>query len=1063
MTGYFSPDASLKAAAQKATGGALGTSARRSVLARALRYGAPMVSLSALIWAAPALAQTTVTSNTSTPLLTSKTGDLTINSGVSVTPPSGAAVTIDSNNILDNIGIIKFQNLNSVTGVLANTGLTSNITNNGTIQVDDTSQATTDSNGIAHGPFANGTDRIGIHILGPGDFTGTVANAPGGVISVKGDNSYGIFIESNLNGVLNTAGQLTATGTNVFGIRTTGSVSSDVTLSGTLGATGQGAQGVNLGGNIGGALLINGTITSTGYRYTTRSTDPNFLSKLKADDLLQSLATVTVGGGVANGILVDTIVTDPTTGVSTGSTGVITSIAAAPALVVGAAGNNITIGNVGTGLDAFGIEIKGTVVGTGIYDGVTANAVQLGVAGGGTVDTTGGVRISGTVGATSYAADATALHLNGGVIAPVLRNEGQISAQLALDAAGATASGLIIEPGANVPVLQNANTISASVAGEKANVAAIVDRSGTLVEVENIGTIASGRTLPDPNTVVTGQDIALDLRLNTTGVHLIQSASSGDTLSPSITGSVTLGTGGDNVQILAGTLTGDLDLGAGANSLTVDNGAVVKGALNAAGGTVALAVGTGTLQINNASQLKMTSLSLGAASSLVMTADPSVGLATNMDVAGAASIARGATIGLRFNSILPGATTYTLIRADSLTSTASDASLLGSVPYLYNASLLTNLAAGTVSASVSLKTAAELALPATTAGAYNALIANIGRDPRLEGALLLQDNRPALLALYNQLMPYHSGSLFNLVAASEQSFAQPLADRQDPVGGGFWLQEVNLFLDANNQEGEPGYKGWSFGAVGGYEIPRTAIGILGVTFGASTNQIYPDNTEATENLHATVFDAGVYWRMTSGGFSANARFSGDYLKVTSDRVVAVLGADGLAVNEISHARWSGLAFNGHAYASYEAHLGHNIYIRPQAGIDYIHMSEGSYDESGGGPGMDMAVGSVTNSRLTAFAGVAVGALYGPDKSWGPEATLGYQGVANEVLGATTARYVAGGDAFTLRSDNISGQGLAARLSVKGENGSGGFALETGAEARDGLNIYDLRLTGHVQF
>ncbi len=271
------------------------------------------------------------------------------------------------------------------------------------------------------------------------------------------------------------------------------------------------------------------------------------------------------------------------------------------------------------------------------------------------------------------------------------------------------------------------------------------------------------------------------------------------------------------------------------------------------------------------------------------------------------------------------------------------------------------------------------------------------------------------------------------------------------------MQETNLFLNSDGRPDEPGYKGWSFGAVGGYEIPRTPLGILGVTFGASTNQIYPDKTEATENLHATLFDAGAYWRMTTGGFSANARLAGEYIRVTSDRVVAVLGGDGLAVNEISHARWSGWAVNAGGMASYEAHLGRNVYVRPQVNIDYIRLVEGAYDESGGGPGMDLAVGSRTSSRLSAFAGVAVGALYGPDKSWGPEVLVGYQGVANQVLGDTTARYVAGGDYFTLHADNISGQGPAARLSVKGENGSGGFALESGAEARDGLNIYDLRL------
>jgi hypothetical protein len=77
--------------------------------------------------------------------------------------------------------------------------------------------------------------------------------------------------------------------------------------------------------------------------------------------------------------------------------------------------------------------------------------------------------------------------------------------------------------------------------------------------------------------------------------------------------------------------------------------------------------------------------------------------------------------------------------------------------------------------------------------------------------------------------------------------------------------------------------------------------------------------------------------------------------------------------------------------------------------------------------------------------------------------VGYKGVASESLGDTTARFVGGGDAFTLRSDNISGQGAAAHISLKGENGSGGFAIETGAEARDGLAIYDLKLAGHVQF
>ncbi|HEX3366308.1 autotransporter outer membrane beta-barrel domain-containing protein [Phenylobacterium sp.] len=1028
-----------------------------------------MVSASALLWAAPALAQTAATSTTisdnrTTPVVTSTAGDVTINSGASIKPPSGAAVTQDSSNAVTNNGVIEFQNLDNVTAILSKGANTGSITNNGTLEVDDTSTTTTDSNGIVHGPFASGTGRFGIRAIGPGTLTADISNGQVGAITIKGDNSAGISVETNLAGALSNLGTISVSGTNSFGIRTTGAVSNGVILSGTLSASGQGTQGVNLGGDVTGQVLINGAISTTGYRYTTRSTDPTFLGHLTADDLLQSGASVTVAGNVSGGILVDAITTtDATTGLATTVAGSISSTAAAPALVVGAGnGKNIVIGNVGTGVDAFGIEIKGSVGGSGVYDGVTSTGMQIGVAGGGTVDTSGGIRIVGSVSAQSFAASSTAITMNG-VIVPVFRNEGGIASAMNSDAAGSAATGVIIGAGSIVSVFQNAATLTASVAGQKADVVALVDNSGTLSEIENIGTITTARTLSTTGVPVTGRNIALDLHFNTSGVHLLQDEPTGDTDIPAITGDVKLGSGADRVEILAGTLTGNLDLGAGANSLTIDNGAAVKGNLDAAGGTVALSVVNGALQINDASQLKLTSLNLGAASSLTVTADPALGQATNMNVAGVATIASGAKIGVRLASILPGTATYTLIQATQLSSTAADSTLLGASPFLYNTSLTTNAAAGTISATLTRKTAAQLGLSSNTAAAFEPLLANISKDTGLEGALLIQTDRTGLITLFNQLLPNHSGSVFNTVAASVSAFARPLDDRQDPKGGGFWMQETNAGLFANGKNDDPGYKAWSFGVVAGYEVPRTPLGILGATFGASTDQIYPDNVDSAEDLHASLVDAGVYWRVSKGGFSANARVGADYVKISSDRVIDVLGGDGLAVHRSATGRWSAFGVNARAAVSYEAHLAGNFYIRPQGNLEYMRLAEGSYSETGGGDGMDLAVASRTSSRLTAFAGVAVGALYGPDKSWGPEALVGYKAVASDNLGVTTARFVSGGDAFTLRSDDISGQGLAAHFSLKGENGSGGFALETGAEARDGLNIYDLRLAGHIQF
>jgi hypothetical protein len=253
------------------------------------------------------------------------------------------------------------------------------------------------------------------------------------------------------------------------------------------------------------------------------------------------------------------------------------------------------------------------------------------------------------------------------------------------------------------------------------------------------------------------------------------------------------------------------------------------------------------------------------------------------------------------------------------------------------------------------------------------------------------------------------------------------------------------------------------GLVGGYEAPAQGLGALGLTFGASSSQLGEDGAAGAENLTSNLIDAGGYWRLTRGAFSLNARVAGDYLSVSSDRVVQTLSADGVGVSRTATGHWSGYGVNGRIRASYEVHL-RNAYLRPQASVDYFQLKEGSYSEQGGGDAVNLAVDSRTSSRLSGFAGVAVGAVFGEgDSTWGPELLLGYRDVAKETLGDTTARFLSGGDAFTLHADQLGGQGLAARLSYKGENGSGGFAVESGAELRDGVSIYDVRLTAHFLF
>src|SRR5204862_503612 len=96
-----------------------------------LRFGPPLVSLTALVWAGQALGQTTVSTETTTRLVTSRAGDVTVSSGGTIKPASGVAVTVDSNNNVTNSGIISFHNVDDSTSILVQGGHTSTISNGG--------------------------------------------------------------------------------------------------------------------------------------------------------------------------------------------------------------------------------------------------------------------------------------------------------------------------------------------------------------------------------------------------------------------------------------------------------------------------------------------------------------------------------------------------------------------------------------------------------------------------------------------------------------------------------------------------------------------------------------------------------------------------------------------------------------------------------------------------------------------------------------------------------------------------------------------------------------------
>src|SRR4029079_15813639 len=141
---------------------------------------------------------------------------------------SGAAITINSSNTVKNEGAIAVQGVNGAVGILANPNLTGDITNSGTITIDeDYTPTDTDKDGDLDGPFAQGNNRFGIHVLSGGSDTGNIVNS--GAITIEGNQSAGIAVDSALTGSLSSSGKVNVTGDNSVGIRTA-AVSGNVTI-----------------------------------------------------------------------------------------------------------------------------------------------------------------------------------------------------------------------------------------------------------------------------------------------------------------------------------------------------------------------------------------------------------------------------------------------------------------------------------------------------------------------------------------------------------------------------------------------------------------------------------------------------------------------------------------------------------------------------------------------------------------------------------------------------------------------------------------------------------------
>ncbi len=615
----------------------------------------------------PAFAQVSISTATTAPVRTSTANsgaasNIEITSAGSITLEDTAgsvAVTIDSANTLTNSGSITINDANNSTGVLIQPGLTTGYSGTGTINVvEDYTRTDTDNDGDIDGELALGSGRTGLLLQSGAPMTGNLT--VGGLVSVEGNQSAGISLQSGINGSFIKDGSTLITGQDSVSVDIREDITGNVAIGGTTSAIGRNATGLRVLGDIGGEFMIDGTVMATGYTGTTVTNyvDPDFLAdgaptieqRLDADDLYQGGVAVELRGNLAYGMLINGAAvgtTDPTDDVKdviqdfneNRTTGSITSIGSAPALLLqpldGSSGANINLGLVresvpdtlddddddntteiiGTFNYDYGLINRGTIRADGLNVGlngtdISATGIRIAGSADGTHTTTiqGGIFNGGSISARALEANSTAVSIGAGATTPRIVNTGSITSQVLTEDAD-DAIGIQIDAGANVASVVNNGNISASVRGYDGDAVAFRDLSGTVTSFTNSSRIVAGHVDDDTTDDITdgtGLNMGLDFAANTSGVTLTQS----DTVDNArIFGDVRFGSGSDRFDLLSGEVYGDIGFGTGSDTLNVSSarlfgdtvfqgGAATISLSNSAEMEGALSLGTAATQIN---------------------------------------------------------------------------------------------------------------------------------------------------------------------------------------------------------------------------------------------------------------------------------------------------------------------------------------------------------------------------------------------------------------------------------------------------------------------------------
>jgi hypothetical protein len=950
---------------------------------------------------------------------------------------------------------------------------------------------------------------------------GTPTYSGNSTVTNSGSISYGVHATAAIEGNVNIGGTVSATGENATGVALN-AVGGGVTVDGAITTTGyrsttaptdptilaklnpdqtlQGGSALEIGGSVGSGVTIAAAVVATG---NTSAVPEGSLTTYGSAPALQ------IGGvgAIAMGA--------NSNGYSLENDGAISSLGeypdvAATAIQIG--GDNtleVSVSGVVSG-GAFGnVSLSGGIDNTGSiiatseeHTAYAADSIAVKIGAGASVAS---LTNSATITA-SASSDASVP--TGNTSNPYTPETGVTGKTVPI-----TVAAIEVQQGGALTTLNNSGVITAAITGiptasnytaaggVEGQAVAILDASGALTQVTNTNTIAASITpiVYGQSVSTTNADVvAMYLGNGNNSITVTQDPyvagntsgnSTGNTtgnVTPSITGDIIFGRldgsslGNESLDIETGTVLGNVAFnGVGNNSLTVNGNATVTGALTqSASGSLAINVESGTLDMTaptsntiaaldsgTTQQITLSTLHIGKGGQIIFTIDPTAANATaaQFNVTGTATLDQGSELGVSLMSKLTQSETYTLIHAGALVGNASTTSLIGTLPFLYNG-VVTETATD-VDLTVSLKTAKELKLNPSEASAFSAVYSQMSEDAEVEQLVLSQTTQTGFHSVYNQFLPDYAGGPFEAMASAQREIARAQADppeklQTDETRG--WVQEIGFDDSRSGNDVANGYQARGFGVAAGAEQARgdSAIGVSAAIVSSGVNEA----TQAPDaSLSVLAIEGGAYWRAGGEGLNASASINGGYVSLGSHRLLLNQTSTGeVSLLRDAESAWSGAVGSADFGIAYQMTFG-RFYMRPELSADYIALYETAHSEAGGGPALDLAINSRMSKEGSAVGDVVFGWNFGDALIWRPELTLGWRQIITGGPDATVAKFLSGGQSFTLTPDLSDRGGLLARLGIRATGTYADVSADAGGEFRNGYQSYAARAVARFLF